>query len=201
VQYDSGNERFVVLATDEVAYSALAGLDAKVAGPASAVANQVATFDGTTGKLIKDSGFTIETSVPSGAVFTDTGEDNIIEEVQAEGVALSITSKAVNVTRAALDAAQVDFYNTTIAAADTWTLETGSYVLTKTGGNLTGLLSTDSPIIDLDLATIAVADVTDIQDAWALVYRVQVTADTIKLFATDDPDFTVDTPLKLKVVR
>jgi hypothetical protein len=77
-------------------------LDAKVTGPASAVANRVATFDGTTGKLIKDSGFTIETSVPSGALFTDTGEVNIIEEVQAEGVALSITSKAVNVTRASL---------------------------------------------------------------------------------------------------
>jgi hypothetical protein len=83
-------------------------LDAKVTGPASAVANQVATFDGTTGKLIKDSGFTIETSVPSGAVFTDTGEDNIIEEVQAEGVALSITSKAVNVTRASLGLDTID---------------------------------------------------------------------------------------------
>jgi hypothetical protein len=74
-------------------------LDAKVAGPASAVNNQIAVFDGTTGKIIKDSGFTIETSVPAGAVFTDTGEDNIIEEVQAEGVALAITAKAVNVTR------------------------------------------------------------------------------------------------------
>ena len=29
-------------------------------------------FDGTTGKVIKDSGFTIGTSVPSNAVFTDT---------------------------------------------------------------------------------------------------------------------------------
>jgi hypothetical protein len=83
-------------------------LDAKVTGPASAVANQVATFDGTTGKLIKDSGFTIETSVPENAVFTDTGEDNIIEEVQAEGVALSITGKAVNVTRGSLGLDTID---------------------------------------------------------------------------------------------
>jgi len=43
-----------------------------VKGPASATANRVATFDGTTGKTIKDSGYTIATSVPSGAVFTDT---------------------------------------------------------------------------------------------------------------------------------
>lgn len=43
-----------------------------VTGPASSVNNQVAVFDGTTGKTIKDSGFTIGTSVPSNAVFTDT---------------------------------------------------------------------------------------------------------------------------------
>ena len=43
-----------------------------VKGPASATANHVATFDGTTGKTVKDSGYTIAASVPSGAVFTDT---------------------------------------------------------------------------------------------------------------------------------
>lgn len=43
-----------------------------VIGPASAVDTCVAVFDGTTGKLIKDSGFTIAKSVPSNAVFTDT---------------------------------------------------------------------------------------------------------------------------------
>lgn len=47
-------------------------LDGVVVGPASSVNNRVAVFDGTTGKKIKDSGYTIATSVPSGAVFTDT---------------------------------------------------------------------------------------------------------------------------------
>ena len=46
-------------------------IDGAVTGPASAVNNRVATFNGTTGKVIKDSGYTIATSVPSGAVFTD----------------------------------------------------------------------------------------------------------------------------------
>lgn len=41
-------------------------------GPASSVANHVATFDGTSGKIIKDSGFTIAKSVPADAEFTDT---------------------------------------------------------------------------------------------------------------------------------
>ena len=46
--------------------------DGVVIGPASATNNNIAVFDGTTGKLIKNSGYTIATSVPSGAVFTDT---------------------------------------------------------------------------------------------------------------------------------
>lgn len=47
-------------------------IDGAVTGPASSSADHVAIFDGTTGKKIKDSGYTIATSVPSGAVFTDT---------------------------------------------------------------------------------------------------------------------------------
>lgn len=43
-----------------------------VSGPENSVANHVATFDGTSGKTIKDSGFTIGKSVPADAVFTDT---------------------------------------------------------------------------------------------------------------------------------
>jgi len=49
-----------------------ANLDGIVIGPASAIDTHIAIFDGITGKLIKDSGYTIETSVPAGALFTDT---------------------------------------------------------------------------------------------------------------------------------
>ena len=47
-------------------------IDGAVTGAASSVAGHIATFDGTTGKVIKDSGFTIATSVPANAKFTDT---------------------------------------------------------------------------------------------------------------------------------
>ena len=47
-----------------------------VQGPASAVDAKIAIFDGTTGKKIKDSGYTIATSVPANAVFTDTTYSN-----------------------------------------------------------------------------------------------------------------------------
>lgn len=47
-------------------------INGAVTGPTSAVTNRVATFNGTTGKVIKDSGFTIASSVPANAKFTDT---------------------------------------------------------------------------------------------------------------------------------
>lgn len=47
-------------------------IEGYVLGPSSSVDAHVATFDGTTGNTIKDSGYTIATSIPSGAVFTDT---------------------------------------------------------------------------------------------------------------------------------
>ena len=47
-------------------------IDGAVTGPNSSVNNRVAVFSGTTGKVIKDSGFTIATSVPANAKFTDT---------------------------------------------------------------------------------------------------------------------------------
>ena len=47
-------------------------LENKITGPSSSTNAHVVVFDGTTGKVIKDSGFTIGKSVPSNAVFTDT---------------------------------------------------------------------------------------------------------------------------------
>lgn len=49
-----------------------ANLDGVVTGVESSVASHVAIFDGTSGKKIKDSGFTIGKSVPADAKFTDT---------------------------------------------------------------------------------------------------------------------------------
>lgn len=48
--------------------NALAGF---VSGPSSSTNAHIATFNGTTGKVLKDSGFTIGVSVPANAKFTD----------------------------------------------------------------------------------------------------------------------------------
>lgn len=49
-----------------------ANIDGAVTGPATSTDNHVVTFNGSTGKVIKDSGYTIASSVPSNAKFTDT---------------------------------------------------------------------------------------------------------------------------------
>ena len=57
-----------------------ANIDGAVTGPASSTDAHVAIFDGTSGKVIADSGYTIAKSVPADAEFTDTtytGSDGI----------------------------------------------------------------------------------------------------------------------------
>ena len=57
-----------------------ANMDGAVTGPTSSTNAHVVVFNGTSGKVVKDSGFTIGTSVPSNALFTDTkytGENGV----------------------------------------------------------------------------------------------------------------------------
>ena len=65
--------------TDPVAAATWAvvqnNIDGAVVGPSSSTDGHIAIFDGATGKVIEDSGFTIATSVPENAVFTDTTYD------------------------------------------------------------------------------------------------------------------------------
>lgn len=61
----------------------------KVTAPSSTVTTDtVAVFDGTTGKLIKSSGFTIGKSVPSNAVFTDNNTKNTAGTTNKTGTKL-----------------------------------------------------------------------------------------------------------------
>lgn len=59
----ANNDHWIVVQTN---------VDGAVTGPTSSTGDHIATFNGTSGKVIKDSGYTIAKSVPSNAVFTDT---------------------------------------------------------------------------------------------------------------------------------
>lgn len=81
--------------------------DGTVTGPANSVANRVAIFDGTSGKVIKDSGYTINSSVPENAKFTDTTQFTITANAQDDDIVVlsgtngtnAVTYKATHATK------------------------------------------------------------------------------------------------------
>jgi hypothetical protein len=101
-----------------------------------------------------------------------------------------------------IDAAASVVLTTTVAGSSgtsDWTQASSSdpWIATKT---VAGILSTDHPIVDIDLSAVALADVFTTQNEWSLVYRVEASDDDeIKLYATAEPAPTFS--LQIKVVR
>lgn len=78
----------------------------KVSGPISSTNKNVAVFSGTSGKLIQDSGYTIESNVPPNAIFTDTTYTagngltlvgNVFSNTGVRAVTTGSTSGTINV--------------------------------------------------------------------------------------------------------
>lgn len=127
----------------------LVSIDTQVISPSSSTDSHIAVFDGTTGKKIKDSGFTIGTSVPSDAVFTDT-------TYTFDGTYNASTNKA----------ATVSTVTNAINALDGGTIGTGGTgktitSLSQTNGNVSATFSdisiTKSQISDFPTIPAAVA--------------------------------------------
>ena len=98
-----------------------------VTGPSSSTDARVAVFDGATGKVIKDSGFTIGKSVPSNAAFTDT--DTKVTSVDNHYVPAEDTSSQLD----------VDASSTTAATWNSTSLVTGVTVKRDSKGHVVGL--------------------------------------------------------------
>lgn len=81
-----------------------------VAGPTTSTVNNVATFNAIDGTLIKDSGFTIGTSVPGGAVFTDTDTTySAGTGITLSGTTFSLTGNSFSNTGSYLNVAVGEF--------------------------------------------------------------------------------------------
>jgi hypothetical protein len=94
------------------------------------------------------------------------------------------------------DYATTSNLTTTIDVSD-WTGSEAPYTAVKT---VSGLLSTDRPIVDLDLSAVAIGNVAAKQADWALVYRAAATdTDELSFFATEEP--TESLVIQIKVVR
>ena len=157
-------------------------IDGAVTGPASAVDNRVAVFDGTTGKVIADSGYTIAKSVPSNAEFTDTtysisaspsgsasinlsGSDDVDSSVAILGTSdATVTSDGTDITvdvkagvqNMSVDA-ELDNADVNITLSDTY----GESVTTKViaGTGITFDVGVDNKSITINADSLKVTDI------------------------------------------
>lgn len=77
----------------------------------------------------------------------------------------------------------------------TWSGSSAPFTKTQT---VTGILATDTPIVDVIMSGTYATDETR-QEAWNNIYRITTANNSITLYAKEKP--TVDLPIQLKVVR
>ena len=90
------------------------------------------------------------------------------------------------------------FLTATLNSSD-WTQATASdpWIATKT---VSGILSTDRPIVDIDLSSVSLSNVHTVETSWSNLYRVEASADNeIKFYATNQP--TINFNLLITGVR
>jgi len=103
----------------------------------------------------------------------------------------NVTNLDASVTSSLADI--VNDYTTTLNT--TWSGSSAPFTKAQT---ITGILATDTPIIDVVMSGVFATDEL-ISSSWGLVYRAVATTDTITFYATEKP--TVSLPLQFKVVR
>ena len=85
------------------------------------------------------------------------------------------------------------FFSTTINTGD-WT-GSDPYVATKT---ISGILSTDTPIVDIVLTGVYEDDL-EILEQWGNIYRITASNNNITIYSQNE--ISIDLPIQLKVVR
>jgi hypothetical protein len=152
----------------------------------------IAAWNGTTGKLLKDTGVAISSILTSET-------DPVFSNSAAFGInATDITNWNTAYgwgNHANAGYATTVEYTATLENTS-WTGESAPFSKAVT---VSGILSTDDPIIDLALGSVNYADIATIQTDWGKIYRGETTTDTITFYASEVP--TINIPLFIKVVR
>jgi hypothetical protein len=129
-------------------------------------------------------------SVPSGLTVSNT-------PITSSGtIAIALDTGYVIPTQTTLDSKATTTNYTGTLASTSWTGASAPFTKAVT---VSGILSTDTPIIDLDLSSASYGDVATIQEKWGKIYRAVTSSNTITFYATEVP--TINIPFMAKVVR
>jgi hypothetical protein len=86
--------------------------------------------------------------------------------------------------------------NTTGTVPTTGWSGSGPFTIAVT---VSGILSTDVPIIDLETSGVSFANLNSVANSWSRIYRAVTSTNTVTFYATAVP--TIALPFKLQVVR
>ena len=122
-----------------------------------------------------------------------TGITNVVDNGNNTMTITYGDSQTANVSFPASQTFVNDFSGTITAGS--WS---GSNPFTK-AVTVSGILSTDTPVIDLNMSTINFADVAATQTAWGKIYRAVTSTNTITFYSTES--ISIALPFIAKVVR
>ena len=172
------------LATKET----LAGAQAKVDAHAALTTAHSATSAATANRIMmRDANGRAKVAAPSAS-------DDIARKAEVDAVQSNLDShKAENATLSALGHVKHGIINVTLDT--TWSGTSAPFSKTVT---VSGILATDTPIIDIVMSGTYSTDEARIE-AWGYIYRAVTANGSITFYATEKP--TVSLPIQIKVVR
>jgi hypothetical protein len=178
----------VVLTAEDVGAETPAGAQSKVDAHAALTSAHSATSAATANRIMmRDANGRAKVAAPSAA--DDIARKDTVDAVQTNLNVHANTSATISVS------GHVNHAVLTATLDTTWSGTSAPYTKTV---SVSGILSTDTPIIDVVMSGTYSTD-TAIAEAWGYIYRA-VTADgSITFYATEKP--TVSLPIQIRVVR
>ena len=155
-----------------------------VVGPASSTDNAIVRFDGTTGKLIQNSGITIADGATGSLSGTNTGDQNIFSTIAVSGqsnVVADSTSDTLTLV------AGTNITITTDASTDSITISSsgGSSYTDEEAQDAVGTILTDTATIDFTYTDATPSITADVKDGSITNAKVASGIDAVKIGSGD----------------
>ena len=145
--------------------------------------------------LIDKDGNKIYPPTKAKAVFMSDNATNVETAVTEAKTAASNASTAANEAKTAVASkATTTVYTATIGTS--WSGSAAPYTQTV---SVPGILSTDTPIVDINFSSITYSNKEAVVTAWSSIYRITTSNNSITVYADEKTETAV--PIQLKVVR